>query len=88
MPVTLEEILANPKEAAKELRRSIGATVTMFNRVLAGACIVAAHSGRRELIPHLWRHAGSPSAAVAEHARWALKQMSVTYLPPDEPKIP
>lgn len=88
MPVTLEELLRSPKEAAITLRRHIGATVTMFNRVLMGACIIAGGTGRRDLIPHLWRHAGSPSAAVAEHARWALEELGVRYIPPDEPEIP
>ena len=84
LPVTLEEILRQPKAAAVKLREHIGATITMYNRLLGGACIVAGCTGRRDLIPHLWRHAGSPSAAVAEHARWALQRMHVTYLPPVE----
>ena len=88
MPVSLDEILRNPKEAAIELRKYIGATVSMHNRVLAGACVVAGCTNRRDMIPHLWRHAGSSSAAVAEHARWALTRMDVTYLPPEEPQIP
>ena len=88
MPVTLEEIMRTPKDAAKTLRRHIGATVTMFNRVLMGACIIAGCTGRRDLIPHLWRHAGAPSAAVAEHARWALEELGVRYIPPEEPDIP
>ncbi|MBR3763355.1 MAG: 4Fe-4S binding protein [Clostridia bacterium] len=88
MPVTLEEIMRSPKEAAVALRRHIGATVTMPNRLLMGACIIAGVTGRRDLIPHLWRHAGSPSAAVAEHAGWALMELGVRYIPPEEPEIP
>lgn len=84
MPVSLEEILRQPKAASIALRDHIGATITMHNRLLGGACIVAGCMKRRDLIPHLWRHAGSPSAAVAEHARWALQQMDVTYLTPVE----
>ena len=84
MPVTLEEILRSPKETAIALREHIGATITMHNRLLGGACIVAGCMGRRDLIPHLWRHAASPSAAVAEHARWALAQMDVVWFPPVE----
>lgn len=84
MPVPLEEILCAPKEAAVRLREHVGATITMHNRLLGGACIVAGCMERRDLIPHLWRHAGSPSAAVAEHARWALEQMNVRYIPPTE----
>ena len=88
MPVTLQEILDHPKEAAKTLRRQLGATVTMFNRVLAGACIVAGCTGRRDLIPGLWRAAGSPSEAVADHAQWALAQMGVRYIPPEAAETP
>ena len=84
LPVTLEEILSSPKQAAVRLRDHIGATITMHNRLLGGACIVAGCTGRRDLIPQLWRHAASPSAAVAEHARWALGQMDVRYIPPTE----
>lgn len=86
--VKLEEILRSPKEAAKTLRRHIGATVTMHNRLLMGACIIAGGTGRRDLIPHLWRHAGSLSAAVADHARWALETLEVRYIPPVEQDIP
>ena len=84
LPVSLEEILRTPKAAAVTLRDHIGATITMHNRLLGGARIVAGCTQRRDLIPHLWRHAASPSAAVAEHARWALVQMEVTFLPPTE----
>ena len=84
LPVTLEEILSAPKDAAVRLREHVGATITMHNRLLGGACIVAGCTGRRDLIPHLWRHAGAPSAAVAEQARWALSQLQVTYFPPTE----
>lgn len=75
MPVTLEEILNNPKGSAIELRKYIGATITMFNRVLGGACIVAGCTGRRDLIPRLQELAESPSFAVSEHAKWALTKL-------------
>ena len=80
MPVTLEEILLQPKQAAIELRKYIGATITMFNRVLGGACIVAGCTGRTDLLPRLEELSESPSAAVAEHARWAVEQIKVKHL--------
>lgn len=84
LPVSLEDILSSPKVAAVTLRDHIGATITMVNRLVGGACIVAGCTGRRDMIPHLWRLAGSPSAAVADHARWALAQLAVSYIPPTE----
>jgi len=88
LPVSLKEILDAPKSAAIALRGHVGATITMHNRLVGGACIVAGNAARRDLIPQLWRLAGSPSAAVADHARWALAHMDVVYLPPEENDIP
>ena len=76
----LEEILENPKAAAKVMRAHIGATITMFNRVLSGACIVAGCTDRVDLLPHLEALSDSPSSAVAEHARWAVKKIKETSL--------
>ena len=80
MPVSLEEILNNPKAAAIELRKYIGATITMFNRVLGGACIVAGCTGRKDLLPRLLELSESPSEAVATHARWAVEQLTKSYM--------
>lgn len=79
-PFPLEEILENPKEAAKVLRAHIGATITMFNRLLGGACVVAGCTERVDLLPCLYDLAESPSAAVAEHARWAIDQIKMKHL--------
>ncbi len=87
LPVSLEEILTHPKDAAIRMRESIGATITMANRLLGGACIVAGTTGRRDLIPRLYALASSPSAAVADHARWALGKMGVAWIPPEEAEI-
>lgn len=76
IPVSLEEILNNPKSAAIELRNYIGATITMFNRVLGGACIVAGCTGRRDLLPRLMELMESPSETVAAHAKWAVERIS------------
>ena len=80
MPVTLEEILDHPKQAAIELRKYIGATITMFNRVLGGACIVAGCTGRVDLLPRLQELTESPSEAVATHAKWAVEKITGTKL--------
>ncbi len=85
IPVSLEEILNNPKAAAIELRKYIGATITMFNRVLGGACIVAGCTGRIDLLSRLMELTVSPSEAVANHARWAVEKITgVPYVPPAE----
>lgn len=80
IPVPLEEILNNPKAAAIELRKYIGATITMFNRVLGGACIVAGCTGREDLLPRLEELTESPSEAVATHAKWAVEQIKMKHM--------
>lgn len=80
IPVTLEEILNAPKAAAIELRKYIGATITMFNRVLGGACIVAGCTGRTDLLPRLIELTESPSEAVATHAKWAVDQIRLKHM--------
>lgn len=80
IPVPLKDILNNPKAAAIELRKYIGATITMFNRVLGGACIVAGCTGRSDLLPRLLELTESPSEAVAAHAKWAVQQIELKHL--------
>ena len=80
IPVPLEDILDHPKQAAIELRKSIGATITMFNRVLGGACIVAGCTGRTDLLPRLMELTESPSEAVATHAKWAVEQIKLKHM--------
>lgn len=80
IPVTLEEILHSPKSAAIKLRKYIGATITMFNRVLGGACIVAGCTGRVDLLPRLEELTESPSEAVATHAKWAVEQIRMKHM--------
>lgn len=85
IPVPLEDILNNPKAAAIELRKYIGATITMFNRVLGGACIVAGCTGRSDLLPRLMELTESPSEAVAAHAKWAVEKITGRpYVPATE----
>ena len=80
IPVPLEDILDHPKQAAIELRKSIGATITMFNRLLGGACIVAGCTGRVDLLPRLTELTESPSEAVATHAKWAVEQIKMKHM--------
>lgn len=80
IPVPLEDILNSPKQSAIRLRDHIGATITMFNRVLGGACIVAGCTGRIDLLPRLEELTESPSEAVATHARWAVEQIKMKHL--------
>ncbi|MDD6051076.1 MAG: 4Fe-4S double cluster binding domain-containing protein, partial [Clostridiales bacterium] len=79
IPVPLEDILDHPKQAAIALRDHIGATITMFNRLLGGACIVAGCTGRIDLLPRLEELTESPSEAVANHAQWAVNQLKTTH---------
>ena len=80
IPVALEEILDHPKQAAVELRKYIGATITMFNRLLGGACIVAGCTGRTDLLHRLMELTESPSVAVANHAKWAVEQIRMKHM--------
>ena len=80
IPFPLEDILTNPKEAAKVMRDHIGATITMFNRVLGGACIIAGCLDRVDLLPHLEALTEHPSAAVAEHAEWAIQRIKMKHV--------
>ena len=80
IPYPLEDILVNPKEAAKVMREHIGATITMFNRVLGGACIIAGCLDRVDLLPHLETLTEHPSAAVAEHAKWAVQRILMKHM--------
>ncbi len=77
IPFPLEDALCNPKEAAKVLRDHIGATITMFNRVLGGACIVAGCTERVDLLPQLEALVEHPSASVSEHAKWAVDRIKL-----------
>lgn len=80
IPFPLEDILTNPKEAAKVMRDHIGATITMFNRVLGGACIIAGCLERIDLLPYLESLAEHPSAAVAEHAQWSIDRIKMKHM--------
>ena len=66
-PFPLIDILREPKAAAIAMRDQIGATITMFNRVLGGACIIAGCTGRIDLLPELERLLPKDAAAAVYH---------------------
>lgn len=73
--VDLAELLRQPKRAATALRPVIGVNLTIPNRVLSQACLIAGCSGdasMAELLRPLLTH---PSPTVSEHARWALEAL-------------
>ena len=67
----LEKLLREPKTAAESLRPLIGANLTMPNRVLSQACVMAGSTGNATLLPLLEELAAHPSPTVREHAAWA-----------------
>lgn len=79
-PFPLVDILRSPKASAIAMRDRIGATITMFNRVLGGACIVAGCSGREDLLPELERLTEHPSEAVRTHAVWAVNEIRKKHM--------
>ena len=63
-------------EYMKEFGALLGWNMAIPNRVLAQAIIVAANLNMRELIPLIEPLMQSKSAAVSEHARWALDRLA------------
>lgn len=74
--VSLEALLCTPKETALALRPRIGVNLTIPNRVLGQACLIAGCSGRKMLLPLLEQLACHPSPAVAAHAKWAIERLN------------
>ena len=73
--VPLEDLLADPGAACAMLRERIGANLSIPNRVLSQACLIAGSTRREDLKPLLAALADHPSETVREHASWALEQM-------------
>ncbi|MGN1020121.1 MAG: 4Fe-4S double cluster binding domain-containing protein [Aristaeellaceae bacterium] len=67
----LETLLREPKASAEGLRPLIGANLTIPNRVLSQACVMAGSAGDASLLPLLEGLAEHPSPTVREHAAWA-----------------
>lgn len=79
-PVDLAWLLSSPKEAAMALRAQIGVNLTIPNRVLGQACLIAGCTGDEAMLPKLEELAEHPSPAVAEHAAWAAAQIRMKHL--------
>lgn len=73
--VPLDTLLTEPKAAALSLRPLIGVNLTIPNRVLGQACLLAGCSGRRELLDPLRPLTAHPSPTVREYAAWAVEQL-------------
>lgn len=71
--VALSKLLSLPKETAHSLRPLIGANLSIPNRVLSQACLLAGCSGNPAYLPQLEVLQKHPSPAVAEHAEWAVR---------------
>ncbi len=68
----LRDLLTAPKAAALALRPLIGVNLTLPNRVLGQACLLAGAQKRVDLVDALEKLTRHPSMVVAEHARWAI----------------
>ena len=74
--VPLRELLTDPKGVCERLRPLIGANLTIPNRLLSQACIMAGNAGRTDLTDELTALGEHPSQTVREHAAWALEKMN------------
>lgn len=59
------------------LTLNVGRNMSLPNRILAQACIVAGNSGDPAYLPTLRDLCTHPSAVVAEHAAWAVKNLTI-----------
>ncbi len=78
--VPLASLLCAPKETAAVLRSQIGVNLSIPNRVLAQACLLAGCSGDVKLLTVLEPLSDHPSPAVSEHAKWAMEQLKMKHL--------
>ena len=83
-PVSLRDLLSNPKETTMTLRPIIGSNLAIPNRALGQACLVAGCSGDTSLLPLLESLKNHPSPLVAEHAAWAVNELEKEQRPLDE----
>ncbi|MCH5287184.1 MAG: hypothetical protein J1E43_07160 [Christensenellaceae bacterium] len=72
--VALDDLLTRTTETCAMLRQQIGANLSIPNRVLGQACLLAGCSEQQELRPLLEPLSDHPSEVVREHAAWALEQ--------------
>lgn len=76
--VSLLHLLTDPKRAATALRDVIGANLTLPNRLLAQACLVAGNSANTNVLEAIKGLEEHPSPVVREHAAWAAKRLGTT----------
>lgn len=74
--VPLLSLLTDNKAQCEALRPVIGVNLTIPNRVLSQACLLAGCSGHEALLPALEALRTHPSPTVAEHADWAAQEIS------------
>lgn len=74
-PVPLEDLLTRTGEICNALRERIGVNLSIPNRVLGQACLLAGCSGRGELRTMLEPLVHHGSEVVKEHTIWALNQL-------------
>ena len=70
--IPLVELLERPKETAMALRPLIGVNLTLPNRVLSQACVMAGSTSREDLLPQLERLSDHPSPNVRAYSAWAV----------------
>lgn len=73
--VPLNALLSATKATAEALWPVIGANLTIPNRVLSQACMIAGCSHDASLLPILHELAQHPSPTVKEHAAWAAEKL-------------
>lgn len=73
--VDLQALLSSPKASAMALRPQIGVNLTIPNRVLGQACLIAGCVADETLLPVLDGLREHPSPAVSAHAAWAAEQI-------------
>lgn len=73
--LSLVQLLSDPQPSAALLRPQIGVNLSIPNRVLGQACLIAGCSKRTDLVPVLEILGNHPSPVVADHAQWALEQL-------------
>lgn len=79
-PLDMAWLLSSPKEAAQMLRPQIGANLSIPNRLLGQACLMAGCKGDASLLPRLTELSKHPSPTVAAHAAWAAEQIRLKHL--------
>ena len=76
VPVDLLDLLARTRETCAMLREQIGANLSIPNRVLGQACLIAGCADRKDLLDALTPLMEHPSEAVRAHAAWAFEQLN------------